>query len=76
MSKRKDTCETCRFYYRQGECRRLPPQKVSREEYFPSYDKDTPSTTEIVTVTEWPEVSEDDWCGEFKGLINQPLVGE
>jgi hypothetical protein len=61
----EEKCENCKFY-RNGECHRLPPQTVNVEEYRPSYDKDTPSTTEVAVVTQWPDVDEDDWCGEFK----------
>lgn len=54
----EQVCANCR-YYTGSTCHRYPPLVVNSEyiEYESTY-----STTSSV----WPEVSADDFCGEFK----------
>ena len=55
------TCENCRFFspnYKQsgGDCRRYAPKPTNvmdSDEHHRAY-------------TYWPEMSPDDWCGEFQ----------
>lgn len=52
-------CRNCRFYNEQGrDCRRFPPQVWGdpQSKFSSSY------------CCNFPEVSEDDWCGEFKPI--------
>lgn len=58
-------CENCRYFSEAGECRRYPPQVVE------SIDSESAEYTEQVfvsstTLTYWPDVEPDSWCGEFK----------
>jgi len=55
------TCENCRFFqsdYKQtgGDCRRHAPNPMSFA------DTEESHTVDIV----WPQMSKDDWCGEFQ----------
>ncbi len=50
-------CEKCRFYNPEGrECRRYPPQVWG----------DPQSDTNCSYSVNFPSVSKDTWCGEFK----------
>lgn len=47
------TCKTCRYFYDvMSACRRYPPRVL-----------DEAHKTDITGI--WPEVSRDDWCGEY-----------
>jgi len=47
------TCKTCCFFYDvMSACRRYPPRVL-----------DEAHKTDITGI--WPEVSKDDWCGEY-----------
>ena len=48
-------CENCAFY-EENKCRRYPPHAVS-ESYAEDY---------LSSVFFFPDVEEDDWCGEFR----------
>ena len=50
-----EVCETCRFYFREDdteECRKNPPTLL--------IDADN------LIGTYWPNVSRDEWCGEWQ----------
>lgn len=53
-----DRCKDCKFFNGEDECRRRPPTLVAHE-------KDV-VTGFYSAFWFWPEVSPDDWCGEFK----------
>ena len=61
----KETCDQCAFYDRLaatwGECRRRPPQSFVR---FPEHPKGL-LDEEPLRISIYPEVSVDEWCGEF-----------
>jgi len=71
MTDRKDTCAACRFFERHdcplprgtGICRRRPPTQTERDELV-CYGH--PDQFKRVSSTAWPQVSEQDWCGEFQ----------
>jgi hypothetical protein len=48
-----NVCKDCAFFY-VGHCRRSPPQVVFEGSVMGR------------ARTQWPEVDEYDWCGEFK----------
>jgi hypothetical protein len=59
----KDICKECSFYRAEeedfvvGVCRRYPPKLVDADEDGYS--------------SEYPPVSEDDWCGEFNNQVGR-----
>lgn len=58
-----ETCASCRFYKphnmqrHDGYCRRHAPSPVVNQQNM----KD-----QVLQLAEWPTVSGDNWCGEFK----------
>jgi len=48
------SCENCRYYFF-GFCRRYPPTVLI-----------DPSSEEDETVSQWPTVEPEDWCGEHQ----------
>jgi hypothetical protein len=65
-------CNRCIWFQRhehstsEGRCRRLPPVPVVR---FQQAWEDSSGEThggESHVQTQWPNVNEDDWCGEFR----------
>lgn len=70
------TCKTCQFWVtlepggvkdRNGHCRRFPPQITTRVYTLAANENHGRSEPEVEssTVTEWPQVKDSDWCGEF-----------
>lgn len=57
------TCKSCRFagswYEGRADCRRYPP---------------VPTTTMANSYSEWPQVKNTDWCGEYE-LPSPPQTG-
>ena len=54
----KDTCEHCKFF-KINRCRRHPPQRAG-DKWTNSYGHEV-----VGASTDWPSVSEDDWCGDW-----------
>ena len=65
-------CESCMYFLldhdksKTGECRRRSPQFYTITQDEPSWDRDTPSSSYVSYSSGWPDVSKDDWCGEYK----------
>lgn len=70
-------CLTCQFWVtrqpggtenRVGECRRLPPQIVSRTEDYsrPLGGGDFSEGISTSVDSEWPDTKDTDWCGEYR----------
>lgn len=50
----KQACKNCRFSKDTAtilKCHRLPPHPIPMQNFFPGF---------------WPEVCEEDWCGEWQ----------
>ncbi len=64
MSVNNGICRDCQFYmYRRdghGACRRYAPRPRRISD-------DAPVAGQIEKWAEWPNVTDDDWCGEFAG---------
>ncbi len=62
-AKKRDRCETCRFYQPreewEGLCRRMPPALIQRERCG-----SRGWTTE--TLVDFPDTGWANWCGEWK----------
>jgi hypothetical protein len=67
-----DKCENCKFYKPDendnsfGECRRHPPQVIEKDE---CYDY-THNRYRRISVTKFPFVLLDEYCGEYKAKGN------
>ena len=56
------TCATCKFH--EGtECHRYPPTPIPVVYQDNNWDGDFGIDYKIVS--EWPDVGDDDWCGEY-----------
>lgn len=66
MGERLDTCSSCRFFARhdssQGACRRRGPVVISISEQNYS----TGEQPKMVSMSVWPMIGEEDWCGEYE----------
>jgi hypothetical protein len=68
----KEQCKTCKFFIileqgaKSGWCRRYPPTVVVNNAQ--NYNREDGSWDGIYSYAEtaYPEVDNDDWCGEFK----------
>ncbi|MEA3053526.1 MAG: hypothetical protein QOG72_2429 [Sphingomonadales bacterium] len=77
-------CAACRYFdkqeagHRYGDCRRLPPQ-FNFSAHFKQeaqYGEDPPRMTADITRFQngvWPNVHQDEWCGEFRPLHSTTL---
>ena len=81
MSEKKEQCGICKFwkYYltqhyaitenkpeiKIGQCRRYP-KAFRTKSWRPNDVYPTEGYTDTYSMPEYPEHSEDDWCGEFK----------
>jgi hypothetical protein len=55
------TCETCRFWKRDGaECHRYPPQRIV------FHEEDKGGRMDWNTASWWPDTNYTDWCGEHE----------
>ena len=61
------SCETCHFNH-SGECRRYPPINISTESSTDYYLSDGRKIyeTEHEPIWRFPEINNNDWCGEYK----------
>lgn len=73
MSAEAARCRSCQFWKmgsssEVGECRRLPPQIVSRtSDYSRSLGGGDYSEGISTSVdSEWPDTKAEDWCGEWR----------
>ena len=65
-----EVCENCQFYKRlshrrDGECRKYPPRNNTCSKF------DEVPDNYLITMTEFPEVKSDCWCGEFKSVVEE-----
>lgn len=68
----KRRCGDCEFYST-GYCLRMPPQVIWADVVRIGLNQYTaPGKHE----TRWPDVSKDNWCGEFKALSAPAAGGE
>ena len=58
-------CENCR-YWDSERCKRFPPQFTGGREIVMGMDDNYRDITENQVTWAFPEVSKDDWCGEWK----------
>lgn len=58
MSDNIDHCNTCKFRNIRNECRRFPPQVTMVQ-------------GSVVPI--FPVVDDDDWCGEWSGIVRMEL---
>lgn len=62
----KPRCADCKFYdAEQKDCHRFPPQQVSSTDSSYSHDSDYQNIGTSI-YERFPDVEEDDWCGEFR----------
>lgn len=71
------TCETCRFFMKSepqhvyGDCHRLPPQFG----FYANFHEEGYGGKRIRVEIQrerggvWPNISEDDWCGEYSAHL-------
>lgn len=57
-----ECCEKCRFYVMRS-CRRHAPRAL----ILPALGRPYQSRNIPYAAAAWPDVHEDDWCGEFEG---------
>lgn len=66
-----DRCETCRFYYVDGDntvCRRLPPAVLLLESKRTKGSPGERAGLVTVTASTFPPMLPSGWCGEFKPI--------
>lgn len=69
------TCETCRFWQGNGECRRMPPIQMETSQQ-PVYTSGMGMIEfRYVTRAIWPKVEANDWCGEHMDKATGANVG-
>lgn len=56
------TCATCRWWQRNGECRRMPPTGTEQSSYA-VYNQNA-ATFHGLSRGVWPVTAPTDWCGE------------
>lgn len=70
-----ETCETCRFFMKAepqhiyGDCHRTPPQFTFHANLYEQ--RDYASQRHRITIDRdrggvWPNISQDEWCGEYQ----------
>lgn len=63
MTERENTCGNCRFF-RQAACHRNPP--VGHAFIVPQQDALGRAQFEPQTISYWPMVKQNQWCGEWQ----------
>lgn len=59
-------CATCAFFHGRVECHRFPPYESQSHKIHKG------GNTYFATLSEWPHVGADDWCGEYVAIADEP----
>lgn len=69
-------CGECRHWLADhsglGECHRYPPQMVPVRTVVGSAGRFEDPVHDLVPLAHWPQVTHEDWCGEFAAAEHVP----